>query len=139
MRSRPCSGRRKDISSWGTRHFTQSEGGGKVPHAENDPAMRTARVSSFFSLFSASPPGPVKLASQSLSTLTPPSRSFIRTFRPLMYLTTRNAQRLEKTVTESRRTVIQLLHLVTHDYSGKVDGFQGISALRASSPILPIE
>ena len=42
-------------------------------------------------------------------------------------------------MTGFRRTAVQFLCLVAHDYAREVDGFEGISGLRVSGPILPIE
>ena len=40
---------------------------------------------------------------------------------------------------EPLRTNYQLRYLIVHDYTGEVNGFQGIGSLGAPSPILPIK
>ena len=109
-------------------------------YAANDPVIRIARVCSSVSfLFGVPSQVPANSPSQSLSTLTSPSKSFIRAFRSLRYFTTRDSQCFSRSVIGFRRTVVQLLHLVTHDYAREVNGLQGIPRLGVSGPILPIE
>ena len=63
----------------------------------------------------------------------------MRAVRPLRYFTTRNPQRFSESTPECRRTIVQFLCFVAHDYAREVDGLQGIPRLGVPSPILPVE
>jgi len=65
--------------------------------------------------------------------------SFVRVFRSLRRLATRDNQQPRTSKPEFRRTAVQLLHLVSHDYTRKVYGPQDIPGLRVPSPVLPVK
>ena len=112
-----CNNRRREISSWRTRHFLwDNDGIVKCTYAENDPVMRTARGSSPVLLGKSSLASGIS-PSQSLSTLTFPSRSFMGGFRPLRYLTTGGIQCFDYHTDNKKITHVRLTAASCHSWS----------------------